>query len=432
MSIKRKADEVVSNEAPSRLPDGYRPRKMCHFFLDGRCTRGDSCTFAHAEEELDPQYRDKKRQVDVAGISAKNELFEEADVQAQMEQAWGLADEAGETDEAGIDEQANQRDASKPTHGEERSGMAATQRSKQWLPLAPLPRTLSQTQRSAEQEAVQEPVQEAEPSLEEELLRQEDVEALHSASVLLGPREFHEDSVPTQLCQQWLIHPAFCEQGDACLMAHGLAELGIGPESGVVVRTDGSPAAAVTVEDQKFSSAVPSRAPAGDRQWPAPIPAARPNSMAKGCSKGSKGCSKGGCNGWWSGHPQPGPAAFGGGCGGGWTEWWPPQHPGPIVPPAQQQQMNRFQGSKFLPTKICNFWLQDPSMCSKGWECTFAHGVQELQPDRQNVAGVSRFHHMQAPTKLCTFWNQGLCNRGLWCTFAHSPEELASHARGQS
>jgi len=385
----------------------------------------------------EPQSRDNKRHVIGGAIGAKGEMFDEGDVMgmAQMETCWGLAGEVAEDNEAGIDEQAELRNTAKPVDGE------APQRPKQWLPLAPLPRTLSQSQRSAEEEAPQQVLQEAEPSLEEEL-QQEDLEALHCASVLLGPREFHEDSLPKQLCQQWLIHPASCEQGDMCPMAHGLAELGIGPEVGVVVKTDGSPAATVTLEDNVSDnfSAVPSRAPAGGRQWPATIPA-RINSIGKGCSKGSKGCGKGcgkgGGNGWWSGHPQPGPAAF----GGGWTEWWPPgpQRTGPIVPPAQQQQqqqqqqqMNRFQGSKFLPTKICNFWLQDPGMCTKGWECTFAHGVQELQPDRQSACGVNRFHHMQQPTKLCTFWPQGLCNRGLSCTFAHHPEELAVNARGQS
>merc|ERR1712087_633460 len=55
----------------------------------------------------------------------------------------------------------------------------------------------------------------------------------------------------------------------------------------------------------------------------------------------------------------------------------------------------------FKPVKICNFWLQDPGLCTKGTECTFAHGVQELRPEMAGICGVSRFLHTgMTPTKF--------------------------------
>merc|ERR1719491_2210120 len=81
----------------------------------------------------------------------------------------------------------------------------------------------------------------------------------------------------------------------------------------------------------------------------------------------------------------------------------------------------RFAGSNFLPVKICQFWVQDPSLCRKGSECSFAHGVHELQPNYVEGCGVSRFLHTgMRPTKLCAFYANGACTRSLACTFAHS------------
>lgn len=79
----------------------------------------------------------------------------------------------------------------------------------------------------------------------------------------------------------------------------------------------------------------------------------------------------------------------------------------------------------FRPTKLCTFWLQDPALCQKGEQCTFAHGIQELPPEIAATCGVTRFHHAAfKPTQMCTFFEQGKCQKGLNCTFAHSPEEL--------
>jgi len=38
-----------------RFPDGFKPRKLCAFFQEGRCHKADQCTFAHGEEELAPE-----------------------------------------------------------------------------------------------------------------------------------------------------------------------------------------------------------------------------------------------------------------------------------------------------------------------------------------------------------------------------------------
>jgi len=95
------------------------------------------------------------------------------------------------------------------------------------------------------------------------------------------------------------------------------------------------------------------------------------------------------------------------------------------VPRAAGMPPNRFAGSNFMPTRLCNFWLKEPQMCHRGMDCSFAHGVQELQPPSAAACGVSRFLHTgMVPTKFCAFFANGTCTRGLACTFAHSPEEM--------
>lgn len=42
---------------PAHHPPGQLKTKMCSFFLEGRCTRADLCTFAHSEAELEPRGR---------------------------------------------------------------------------------------------------------------------------------------------------------------------------------------------------------------------------------------------------------------------------------------------------------------------------------------------------------------------------------------
>lgn len=38
----------------ARFSGDFRPRKLCNYFMQGSCTKGDQCTFAHGMEELHP------------------------------------------------------------------------------------------------------------------------------------------------------------------------------------------------------------------------------------------------------------------------------------------------------------------------------------------------------------------------------------------
>jgi len=66
-------------------------------------------------------------------------------------------------------------------------------------------------------------------------------------------------------------------------------------------------------------------------------------------------------------------------------------------------------------TKVCvNF---QNNMCTRGDACTYAHGVQNLQPAT----------FVGAKTKLCKFFEEsGSCARGAVCTYAHGVHELAA------
>lgn len=316
---KRKVAELLADLSDqdeeavvqSRFTNGFRPRKMCSFFLEGRCQKGEACTYAHALEELHPE--------------AAQQL--EAETADSAAQAMGADSDV----------------ATAPTE-----------------------------------------------------------EALAAAgmypSVLQGPREFPPDLAPRQLCPFWMHHPACCEQGDECHMAHGLAELGLEFGDPVEIRTDGGAAsnagAAPTLTPEQYRSATGS------------------GSIESGLNGRTKG------TGWKGARlalPMSEDCARGKGC-----------MCGPRTAGAGSGMMpNRFAGSGFMPMKICNFWLKDPSACTKGIHCSFAHGVHELQPSAVATCGVSRFHHTgRLPTKYCTFYANGQCIRGLSCTFAHSPEEL--------
>merc|ERR1719491_4720 len=54
---KRKAEELGGDW---RNGSGFRPRKMCSFFLEGRCQKGTSCSFAHSGEELHPEAQEEQ------------------------------------------------------------------------------------------------------------------------------------------------------------------------------------------------------------------------------------------------------------------------------------------------------------------------------------------------------------------------------------
>eukprot|EP00743_Colponemidia_sp_Colp-15_P010741 GILK01011865.1.p1 GENE.GILK01011865.1~~GILK01011865.1.p1 ORF type:complete len:235 (+),score=22.61 GILK01011865.1:51-707(+) len=99
----------------------------------------------------------------------------------------------------------------------------------------------------------------------------------------------------------------------------------------------------------------------------------------------------------------------------------------------------------FYKTKLCPFFSEGE--CSKGAECTFAHGDEELRalPDLRKTKlcpnyqkghcddAECAFAHgdleLKATsdvykTSLCTFFAQGKCKAGAHCRHAHGEQEL--------
>lgn len=235
--------------------------------------------------------------------------------------------------------------------------------------------------------------------------------------VMVGPRDFPLGQQPDKLCEFWLRHPMMCAQADSCPFAHGLVELGMDINQTVVIRTGLEGGAIVEVESPHAHAGF-----GGKAMW------TKPN---------------GGPNGPWpldqtpSGFRGKGPLIIpdvsmsrkgGGSCKGPSFPALEASQPPTITLPVPQTAaavQGRFGGCGFMPVKICHFWMQDPNLCKKGSECSFAHGVHELQPSCIPSCGVSRFHHTgMKPTKFCSFFANGNCTRGLLCTFAHSPEEM--------
>ncbi|CAE6919934.1 bioC [Symbiodinium sp. KB8] len=94
---------------------------------------------------------------------------------------------------------------------------------------------------------------------------------------------------------------------------------------------------------------------------------------------------------------------------------------------------------------ICKFWEQ--GLCTKGDNCTFAHGEEEIGAPLVAIENIQRAEPIR-PVKvtgpavpfggadavvaggntkrtICRFWEQGTCTRGD-CTWAHGEEELGA------
>mmetsp|Transcript_13344 Transcript_13344/g.35815 ORF Transcript_13344/g.35815 Transcript_13344/m.35815 type:complete len:352 (-) Transcript_13344:25-1080(-) len=343
-SMKRKAEaapfalgDVDRGEGPREFERMFRPRKICQFFLQGRCQKGGACTFAHHPEELHPESQE-------AFTTEDGQVF---DTSAPAEEGAATFEQLVDAYQAEMDEQ--QAEAGVEKQSEPR----------------PSPRF---------------------------------VQATPVASAISGPREFPLHQPPPQLCEFWMQHPTECSMGDQCPMAHGLIELGL---SGATVSLEVNPA-------------------------------------PEACGSGFK--AKGGGGGMMKGGPSKGGLAKGGPAKGGPAKEGTAKegpakggYPGKAAFPWKGAASpvtleSRFDGSGFTPVKLCQFWLQNPAACKKGYDCSFAHGIQELNPNHRAGTGVSRFLHTgYFPTQYCAAHTRaGSCAQGMNCPMAHGPEEMSA------
>jgi len=371
-----------------RFGAGFKPMKLCRDFSGtGFCGKGDACTFAHGQEELHPS----------AGGGAEVP----ADIEAVEDEFEKLAAELRTSDEAAQYEQPQKggggrfEEGFQPMkmcnyfmqHGQCQKGDSCT--------FAHGMEDLHPKARGAYVDN---------DAAAEELIQEMQLEG----SSVEGPRQFPEGQKPQGLCMEWLHHPTSCTQGDSCPHAHGIAEFGVDAKASMI-RCSSGRAASVTFEGAG-AAAAGGGGGCGGGGGGAVVGGLRP-SGGEAAGKGwGKGCGKP------AGKGAPAMAALAGGQSGGF-----------VAPPPMGS--GRFGGEGFMPTRICQWWLQDPNSCTKGDQCSFAHGVHELQPRCVPTCGVSRFHNLPSrPVKMCTFFAQQSCQKGLTCTFAHDPSELANSA----
>lgn len=350
------AADPVDQALFGRFQAKFRPRRMCTFFEEGKCSKGASCTFAHSLEELHPD--------------------------AHAEQQWAAANYSSA---AAASQVLGLVESNAPAPGEEVSFL----------------------------------------------------------SLATGPRDFGGGAKPKALCRFFLHHPTYCLQGDSCQNAHGLSELGLDDKS-VSIKSSSGPIAAVSLDDGGWGGKGKGLGKdLGKEMWWGPLGFKGGFGWDKGgydkggwsiptsfspYSKGKVGGYEKGC-GFGKGESK-GKSLGKGDVGGKMATGKGKSDAGGKMaltaggPPVAGAMPSRFGKGGFKPNKLCTFWLADPSTCRKGADCTFAHGVQELQPGSPEAAGVSRFLHMQKPTKMCTFFANNACTKGLLCTFAHDESEL--------
>lgn len=419
------------NPGGSRFPPGFVPKKLCKFFDLGGCHQGDACSFAHGDAELHPETLASGgvgHAFDAAGVNP----FEEADAAA-------AGDDDPDPLAALLLEQATAAGFHDASFGEEDidaafdAEMNAVFGSDQ-VPEGAITEDLVEQDMFVAQ-AESDPGNGQEEQEAQELVEEEypvEPELCHSA--LIGPREFPPGiRQPQKLCQLWLQHPSLCQKGDACVDAHGLAEIA---ESG---RSTAAKAAMAS-----FSA--PANVASSSRPPPAPRSAASPGPSVAIRQAARLGGGDGGGKGKQGFANQSGMGSVGpGGRVGkgaamaaasatqyGRPPMFSPDGGGkgetggkPSMPPEGGRFAAQGKGAGFMPTKVCTYWVKDPQSCNKGDQCSFAHGVSELRADAAAAASVSRFLHTGfRPTRICNFFMQGACHRGLQCTFAHSDEEL--------
>lgn len=94
----------------------------------------------------------------------------------------------------------------------------------------------------------------------------------------------------------------------------------------------------------------------------------------------------------------------------------------PGVRQPEAELLNDFKSPDTLRRTICKFWLQN--RCSKApGQCTFAHGDQEIGThaplDEAVSLPVGSPILALAPAPQCKFFAEGICKKGSSCPFAH-------------
>eukprot|EP00930_Biecheleria_cincta_P063551 TRINITY_DN4908_c0_g2_i1.p1 TRINITY_DN4908_c0_g2~~TRINITY_DN4908_c0_g2_i1.p1 ORF type:complete len:724 (+),score=114.81 TRINITY_DN4908_c0_g2_i1:53-2224(+) len=82
-------------------------------------------------------------------------------------------------------------------------------------------------------------------------------------------------------------------------------------------------------------------------------------------------------------------------------------------------------GTRKFKRQICTFWEQ--GKCEKGRDCTFAHGVDDIEVRNSGSVGAGDANLLESRNykrNLCTYFAQGRCDKGDKCSFAHGRWEL--------
>ena len=201
---KRSYDELTSEpQIPSQFTgmrgfrEGLQPMRMCTYFLLGRCTKGEACTFAHNSAEL------KMCEFFLLGRCLKGNGCNFAHTRDELN--GGLQ---AHQSQGGFRAQKNQTEVmAQPGH---EAGLMQQQQGTAGIAAQPY----GVANRAA-----------------------------------MNYHRFEDGQVPTLLCKNWLYHPSFCMAADTCTFAHGLAEMQLGSDAECVATTPAPASAASTDAD---------------------------------------------------------------------------------------------------------------------------------------------------------------------------------------
>jgi len=409
-------------EPPAReFANGFQPTVFCNFFEQGRCTKGDACTYAHRLEELmgssTPSLGMRGRPppgVQVGGFQRPRPTAAVNSHRIDQEFPSQLFDYAqtldGEGEEATIAPRTFMG-GFKPARMCQFFLQSRCQKGLDCsfahspLEMAEAPEVqggmsgLRETQTSLDALLVGMPEADVAEPGEDDEGSQFDIAFGH---ILDEPRNFERGSQPLLLCTDWLRHPGLCKAEQQCEYAHGLIEMGHGKSKRLEIQLFSAPGATVRTPQANSGKAMGGKAGGGKAGGGYLAFANRPALAAlPAAGMGPQ---------FWG---REGPEMQAGGAGS-----------------ARLQLGNRVSRfpphSPFVPSKICSHWRSHPQSCTKGDQCSFAHGVHELQPSSPEVGNVSRFLHTGfTPKRMCNFFAEGLCQKGFTCSFAHCETELA-------